>query len=598
MASSNGPHDKDVKFEDSFRRYLKRSDLRSPVPDSLMAQLKRDTPLHPTASADKDTLLPREVLTPDDESGLRPDTQQALSQWSSKTLEGSHLQGIYRLERRIAKGGMAWVYKGWHENLKVPVAVKLLYPELVEEPELYQRFLNEARMLAQLRHSNIVQVYDVLEEQNMLGMVLEWIEGVDLFAWQTQQSRPASLHEIKTLFLPILDAMHYIHEQGIVHRDIKPDNILMHQNGEVWVPKVADFGIAKMKDQLGRVRTRTGISLGTPMYMSPEQIRDSKNVDARADIYSLGVVLFEWLTGHLPFEGDDSWVFYQHMHESPPPLHDFCSGIPDALNTIVLKFLEKDPSQRFATCHEAAEALSKVCEEFGELQPVPLKTPRRAARRPQLTTTSQVSTVWFPWVLLALALLLGLGWWGWSRSQRSQLVDSGAPLQRQVLEPQGGNLPVAPQSSDQTEQVVFVLRTLPEKVEVWQNDKLLGLTPYRWVGKPGDSGAFVLRLKGYNPRAVSLTLTSEPEQGRTWELSALLRPNPRNVRPHRKVRKRSSAPHARRSRVQPMLRRRPSAPRKRSGQEGPPQGSDLDTMMTFPHKKPKTQPHPRRRSSE
>lgn len=592
MASSNGPHDKDVKFEDSFRRYLKRSDLRSPVPDSLMAQLKRDTPLHPTAPTDKDTLVPRDGLAPDDESSLRPDTQQALSQWTSASLEGTHLQGIYRLEQRVAKGGMAWVYRGWHENLKVPVAVKLLYPELVEEPELYQRFLNEARMLAQMRHPNIVQVYDVLEEKNLLGMVLEWIDGVDLFAWQNQQQKTASLRDIESIFLPILEAMHYIHEKGVVHRDIKPDNILMNQTPDGWVPKVADFGIAKMKDQLGRVRTRTGIALGTPMYMSPEQIRDSKNVDGRADIYSLGVVLFEWLTGRPPFAGDDSWVFYQHMHEAPPSLHDFCRGVPEPLNVVVQKFLAKDPKQRFATCGEAAQALAEVCREFANIQPVPLENPKLVVRPPQHTTYRRQSAL-LPWAIVVLAVLLGLGWWGLNRSQRSNLVDSGTQAPRRGVHPAAYPSSQSKPSIRERARVEIVLRSVPGKAEVWQNDRLLGVTPFPWRGEPGEVGSFELRSKGYNPRSVSVTLSQQKEQEKTWVLEPIKSKRRRtSVHNVRRRWKRTTPPREVRGRKRAL----PKPPIRRATQtDGPPQGTDLNTMMAFPRNKPRKQPSPPRR---
>ena len=261
----------------------------------------------------------------------------------------------YSIREKLGQGGMGVVYKAIDLNLDRPVAIKVLSPELAQDPGLVERFRFEARALANLNHLNIATLYTFLECDRQYLMVMEYLEGIAFDRLIHQRGRIAC-EEAICLFKQALLGIGFAHRHGVVHRDIKPGNIMLTASGIV---KVMDFGIAKV---LGGDRlTRTGAQMGTAAYMSPEQIRNEA-VDARSDIYSLSVTLFEMLTGRLPFAaGSDFELMSAHLQTPPPRPRQFCPKLAQSVENAVLKALEKRPAARF----QSAEAFGAALEDTG-----------------------------------------------------------------------------------------------------------------------------------------------------------------------------------------------------------------------------------------
>ena len=203
--------------------------------------------------------------------------------------------GKYKILRLIGEGGMASVYEGEHEKLGTKAAIKVLNPILSANKQIHERFANEAKLMASLNHRNITKVIDYEETDTTMAIVMEFLEGEDLSDYIRRKGR-VSDEECKGLFAQILPAFGYAHKHGIIHRDIKPSNIYILKDGTV---KILDFGIAKIFGE-GNEMTQTGTQIGTPVYMSPEQVRAEKGIDKRSDIYSLGVTLYYALNGTPP----------------------------------------------------------------------------------------------------------------------------------------------------------------------------------------------------------------------------------------------------------------------------------------------------------
>lgn len=259
--------------------------------------------------------------------------------------------GDYRLDDVIGEGGMATVFKAYQISLKRWVAVKVLY---YQAGTSLARFQLEAKAIASLRHRNILNIYGYGEQDGLPYIVMEYIEGGTLEDRLT--GSPMSWRRVVDLAIPMAKALHYAHRHNIIHRDVKPSNILMPQ--ENW-PILADFGLVKRYDQESSI-TQTGTFMGTPSYIAPEQARDSK-LDARADMYSLGVVLFEMVTGRVPFDYDfANKILLAHISEPPPSPRELNPNCPVELEAIILKTLQKEPADRFSDMQEMLEALSAI----------------------------------------------------------------------------------------------------------------------------------------------------------------------------------------------------------------------------------------------
>jgi serine/threonine protein kinase/formylglycine-generating enzyme required for sulfatase activity len=259
--------------------------------------------------------------------------------------------GRYVLLRRLGKGGFGEVFLAFDEDLERPVAIKVPHRERITQPEDLEAFLNEARILANLHHPHIVPVHDVGRTDNGLCFVVsKFIEGSDL-ATRIKQNRPAH-HESAGLIATVAEALHFAHTRGLVHRDVKPANILIDASGN---PFLADFGLALKEEDFGRA----GGIVGTPSYMSPEQARgEGHRVDGRSDIFSLGVVVYELLTGRRPFRGDSNLELMEQITSTEPrPPRQVDDTIPKELERICLKALSKRASERYTTARDMAEDL-------------------------------------------------------------------------------------------------------------------------------------------------------------------------------------------------------------------------------------------------
>lgn len=265
--------------------------------------------------------------------------------------------GPYRLLSLLGAGGMAQVYRAFDPRLEREVAVKILSPALAGQAGFLERFKREARAAAQLDHPNILPIFDFGEEHGVTYVVMPLIEGGTLRDRLVQRG-VCSLRESLTILSQVALGLHEAHEHGLVHRDVKPANILLAPNGRALL---ADFGIAcVIVDTHDMGLTQNGMGIGTPEYMSPEQAR-GEVVDRRADVYALGIVLFQVLTGQVPFSDDDGLaIAYKQVYEAPPAPRRLNSTIPPAVEAVILKALAKAPEARYQTAAEFAEALDRA----------------------------------------------------------------------------------------------------------------------------------------------------------------------------------------------------------------------------------------------
>src|SRR5579859_7703286 len=258
------------------------------------------------------------------------------------------LAGRYKLVAPLGEGGMAAVYRGRDLRLNREVAIKILHDDLTRDRAYLARFEREAQTVASLSHPNIVPVYDVGEDGTTRFIVMEYVRGKTLRDSIELQGLIPPDRAVAVL-LPVLDALGYAHAQGLIHRDVKPQNILIATDG---TPRLADFGIAHLADGSA---TRTAAILGSAQYLSPEQSR-GEEASPRSDLYACGIVLYEMLTGKPPFEGPNALaIAHQHLHAVPPRI-----GGTGNMGGIVARALEKDPEARFQSAHEFAQALRDV----------------------------------------------------------------------------------------------------------------------------------------------------------------------------------------------------------------------------------------------
>jgi eukaryotic-like serine/threonine-protein kinase len=276
------------------------------------------------------------------------------------SLVGKSLDGKYMIDSHFAEGGMAELYLAHHMGMERTVVVKVVHEAMANKPEVLERFERECKLVGRLNHPNIVSVYDFgFIDGKQPYLVMEYIRGMPLSDRMEKQGVPPLLGTARIISQVCL-ALEEAHSHGIIHRDLKPENILLQEKVERpdWV-KLVDFGIAHVLGNADKRLTRTGRIIGTPEYMSPEQIAD-KPLDARSDIYSLGLVAFELLTGRGPFEPEDLGVLMSmHLLEKPPPVSQFSTKVKrgSKIEALVAKCLEKEPNNRFQTVTELHDAV-------------------------------------------------------------------------------------------------------------------------------------------------------------------------------------------------------------------------------------------------
>jgi len=332
----------------------------------------------------------------------------------------------YELEGEIGRGGMSVVFRARDRRLNRPVAIKVLPPELAHDPAIRARFTREAQMSAQLSHAHIVPIYDVGDRDGIAYFVMALVMGSNLGAHLAREPRQP-VDEVRRILGEVADALAYAHLRGVIHRDIKPDNILLdRQTGRAIV---TDFGIAWAMETGARL-TATGIAVGTPTYMSPEQAVGERELDGRSDLYSVGVLGYQMLTGRVPFEAGNSMaLLLKHVTERPRPIENLRPDAPRALRDTIERAMMKAPEDRWPTAAAFRDALLSpeslgVTWRADPREPVRYTSPRPDGSRRVAAVRSPIPK---PWSFR-------------SDARRGELEDGSPPLQRGlrsdiVLEP-------------------------------------------------------------------------------------------------------------------------------------------------------------------
>lgn len=266
--------------------------------------------------------------------------------------------GSYQIEEKLGQGGMATVYKAYHERLDRHVAIKVLHAVFKDDDSFLRRFTREAQVVARLEHPNIVPVYDFAEHEGYPYLVMRYIQGETLKERLSQGT--LSTQEMVRIASRVGDGLDHAHKQGVLHRDIKPSNILLTPGGGVFI---ADFGLARIT-QSGESTMSHDMIMGTPQYISPEQARGTVDLDGRTDIYSFGIILYEMVTGHVPFAADTGYsVIHSQIFDAPPLPSSLNDKISPTLELVLLKVLSKDPADRYATAGEFIAAFKAALHD-------------------------------------------------------------------------------------------------------------------------------------------------------------------------------------------------------------------------------------------
>jgi serine/threonine-protein kinase len=278
---------------------------------------------------------------------------------------GERRIGKYIIKRELGRGGMGAVYLAEQPGLGREVAIKELVPSAAADPTALKRFLQEAQVMARTSHPNLVQVHDLEQIGAANYIVLEFVRGKSLRDWLNRGDIP--MPQVFAVMHGVLQALDYAHRHAIVHRDMKPENVLLSDEGAV---KVADFGIARLTDDSvgpGQTATKTGTTVGTPQYMSPEQVASSK-VDGRSDLYSAGIMFYELIVGQPPFTASEAdgpfTLMAKHVQAPPKPPSVHRPGLDMRLEEVILKSLSKRPEERYQSGQEFDEAMSKVADRL------------------------------------------------------------------------------------------------------------------------------------------------------------------------------------------------------------------------------------------
>lgn len=328
-------------------------------------------------------------------------------------LQPGQMLGSYRIINQIGQGGMATVYKAYQPSMDRHVAIKVLPSQLAESKEFVKRFQQEARIIAKLEHPHILPVFDYGESDGTAYFVMRYLEAGTLKDRMVAR-RPLPLNEIDRIFTQLTDALSYAHGHGVVHRDLKPANALVDSQGNLFL---TDFGIAKLLESASPRLTQTDAIMGTPAYISPEQAQ-ARAVDQRSDIYSLGIILYEMVTGRVPFEAETPLaIILKHVSDPLPPPSLIKKDISPILEQVILKALAKDPDDRFATAAEFLSAWKRALNEAEKetLRPEPEVIPESTSRArmpaPSTVTASKParSTGWIVGCLIVACLGLTIG---------------------------------------------------------------------------------------------------------------------------------------------------------------------------------------------
>jgi len=282
------------------------------------------------------------------------------------TLQAGDTLGQYAITGQIGSGGMATVYKAYHEKLDRHVAIKIMHDTFVQDDNFLERFQREARIVARLEHPHIVSVYDYAEANNQPFLVMQYINGGTLKRHFIKKGM--TLQDIKKTMTSLADALTYAHEKDVLHRDIKPSNILIDERD---MPYITDFGLARIAE-VGESTISHDMMLGTPYYISPEQAKGEKNLAPTTDIYSFGIILYELLVGTVPFTADTPYaIVHNHIYNKPTPPSHVNPDLTSAIDNVIMKALAKNPADRFQSATALMQAFNQAIEASGvtELPP-------------------------------------------------------------------------------------------------------------------------------------------------------------------------------------------------------------------------------------
>lgn len=415
--------------------------------------------------------------------------------------------GNYRVMRHLAEGGMGVVFEALHEEIGRRVAIKVLRRDISTNPDLARRFINEARVVTQLQHSGLVQVFDYGRlPDGSAYIVMEFLQGRPLTDRIRNAGGGLPFSDVLRFGRQLAAALTVTHEMGIVHRDMKPDNVMLIADREVIGgerTKILDFGIAKIANSSGG-KTRTHAILGSAPYMAPEQCRGSAEITDRTDVYALGVILFEMLTGRLPFIADeDVEVMAMHIKEPPPAVDSLKQEVPIELADLIGRMLRKVPAER-PSMRQVTESIEAMMPQPGS-GVMPVFQTAASERRRRL----QIYSVGGGAIVIAAGLVTAVLW------PRPMSAPKPTPAQVASVDM------AAPQGLAPTKQIVWSIETTPPGADVIQEStgKSLGKTPWRQELLPtAGTLVIVLKLDGYFKKHLSLDLGSNEKIHETLQV--------------------------------------------------------------------------------
>lgn len=437
---------------------------------------------------------------------------------------GQVLEGRYRVESRLGEGGMGVVYLATHVALGRKLALKVLRSDMARDVGVVQRFMQEARAASSIGHPNIVDIHDFGRlPDGSVYFAMEYLDGESLSAL-IERKGPFSFEEALRTVQPIASALGAAHALGIVHRDLKPDNVFLARrpDGQTTV-KVLDFGVAKVGGAASKM-TRTGVVFGTPHYMSPEQA-GGQSVDARTDIYALGVIMYEMVTGQVPFDADTFMgILTRHMFEPPPrPTALESGGATSVLEPVVMRCLAKRPEDRFQSMDELLQAL-EVLRAGGTVEYEAKPSPAESDVQPAPTRSTTIYqlprdraplliAIGVGVLLLSAVAVVGVSAFRAERSRPEaslELPPSAPPIRpppevEKPVENEGLPTGIDPDA-------LVVVDSQPSGAEVVSDGAVIGNTPFRVVRPAqGEERALLLRFSGYESAPLALTSESPSE---------------------------------------------------------------------------------------
>ena len=274
--------------------------------------------------------------------------------------------GRYVITGFAGKGATSYVYRARRQESFESVAIKVLHPHLLEDANKRRKFFNEARLMLRMEHRNVVEFHEIVETDGRVGFVMDYIDGVTLDRFLAERSGPIDEETLAMLFIDVLRGVAHAHEQGVIHRDLKPGNVMITEKNGRLCAKILDFGIARFADQPPHPEERKKI-LGTAAYISPEEVEDPDAVCTSSDLYSLGVMLYEAACGRRPFHGRDAReTLAKHATENPPNPREHNPGLSPAFEAIILKTLDKNPDGRFDSAGEMIDAMEHAVRQMFE----------------------------------------------------------------------------------------------------------------------------------------------------------------------------------------------------------------------------------------